>query len=298
MRGKDSRHHHSFKYPSLSPFMPELPEVEVVCRSLRDHVLGLEVRTVGTSGKSLRSFSGEPAALPLAGQRVHGLQRRAKNLVFLLDDWWMLVHLGMSGQLLWLPRQAHRPAHSHVWWSFSEGQLVYNDPRRFGDVRLVSRGLAGSVEDLPSAVLGAASSGLEPFSSQFDGDWLYAVSRGVRQAVKPWLMRGDLVVGVGNIYASEALFRAGIHPGRPAGRIGSDRYRGLVQTIREVLSEAIAGGGSSLRDFVSSDGSPGHFASSHRVYGRQGEPCVQCGRAIVRLVQAQRASYFCTGCQR
>lgn len=278
--------------------MPELPEVEVVCRSLRDHVLGLEVQTVGTSGKSLRSFSGRQAGLPLAGQRIHGLQRRAKNLVFLLDDWWMLVHLGMSGQLLWMPREAQRPAHSHVWWGFSGGQLVYNDPRRFGDVRLVSRALADSAEDLPSDVLGAASSGLEPLSAQFDGDWLYRVSRGARQAVKPWLMRGDLVVGVGNIYASEALFRAGIHPGRPAGRIGNDRYRILAKAIRQVLSEAIAGGGSSLRDFVSSDGIPGHFASSHRVYGRQGEPCVKCGRPIVRRLQAQRASYFCTGCQR
>lgn len=277
--------------------MPELPEVEVVCRGLRDHVLGLAVQSMGTSGKALRSFPGKKTGLPLVGQKIHSVDRRAKNLVFLLDDWWMLVHLGMSGQLLWLPREAQRPAHSHVWWGFVSGQLVYNDPRRFGDVRLVSRSLAGTADGLPASLLGAASTGIEPLSPQFDGNWLYRASRGVRQPIKPWLMRGDLVVGVGNIYASEALFRAGIHPGRPAGRIGPERHTGLADAIRQVLSEAIAGGGSSLRDFVSADGLPGHFATRHRVYGRHGLPCGQCGRIILRRMQAQRASYFCPGCQ-
>ncbi len=278
--------------------MPELPEVEVVCRGLRGHVVGQRVRAVGVSGKALRTFSGQKSAIPVVGQQVLALNRRAKNLVFVLHDWWMVVHLGMSGQLLWHGAQGQRPVHSHVWWDFDDGQLIYNDPRRFGDVRLVPREVAGSVEALPDAALGHASSGREPLSRDFDGAWLYRASRGVRQPIKPWLMRGDLVVGVGNIYASEALFRAGVHPGRPAGLISAARHTALADAIRQVLQEAIDGGGSSLRDFVSADGMPGHFVRSHRVYGRHGQPCGQCGRTILRRVQAQRASYFCPGCQR
>lgn len=277
--------------------MPELPEVEVVCRGLRPHLVSQQVQTVGVSGKPLRSFSGRLTDLPLVGQRVVSVTRRAKNLAVLLDDYWMLVHLGMSGQLLWMPSQAARPLHSHVWWGFGAYQLVYNDPRRFGDVRLVSRANAPSVEALPSSALGAASSGCEPLGGEFNGDWLYRASRGVRQPVKPWLMRGDIVVGVGNIYASEALFRAGIHPGRPAGAIGQARHARLAEAICAVLQEAIAAGGSSLRDFVSAEGHAGQFVTNHRVYGRDGQPCRKCRRTILRRVQAQRASYFCPGCQ-
>lgn len=293
---KNYRHHDNSKYPSLTEFMPELPEVEVVCRGLRGYVLGKRIQTVGLSGKALRTFSGQMRALPIAGQAVLGIARRAKNLVFTLEDWWLVVHLGMSGQLLWRAKDAMRPAHSHVWLTFDDGQLVYNDPRRFGDLRIARR----EAEDatLPEALLGQAARGCEPLDSGFDGPWLYAASRGVRQAIKPWLMRGDLVVGVGNIYASEALFRAGIHPARAAGRLSAIRCAALAQSIRDVLTEAIAGGGSSLRDFVSADGRAGHFVADHRVYGRQGAPCRVCGAPIRRRVQAQRATYFCAACQR
>ncbi|MFM1879792.1 MAG: formamidopyrimidine-DNA glycosylase [Pseudomonadota bacterium] len=276
--------------------MPELPEVEVVCRGLQGHLSGKRVQAVGLSGKALRSFSGQQADLPICGQQILGLQRRAKNLIFTLDDWWMVMHLGMSGQLLWLPTDAARPAHSHVWLGFEDGQLVYNDPRRFGDLRLAPR--EGDTAAFPQALLGQAAQGREPLAEGFDGAWLYDASRGVRQPIKPWLMRGDLVVGVGNIYASEALFRSGIHPARAAGRISKSRYEALAVAVREVLLEAIAGGGSSLRDFVSADGLAGHFAADHRVYGRQSEPCRRCGQPIRRRVQAQRATYFCAFCQR
>lgn len=276
--------------------MPELPEVEVVCRGLRGHVSGKRIQAVGLSGKALRTFSGEKQALPIAGQAITGIARRAKNLVFTLEDWWLVVHLGMSGQLLWLAQEAPRPAHSHVWLTFDDGQLVYNDPRRFGDLRIAKRAADGACP--PDALLGQAAQGREPLDDGFDGPWLYTASRGVRQAIKPWLMRGDLVVGVGNIYASEALFRAGIHPARAAGRLSARRCAVLAQSIREVLTEAIAGGGSSLRDFVSADGHAGHFAADHRVYGRQGAPCLVCGAPIRRRMQAQRATYFCATCQR
>lgn len=276
--------------------MPELPEVEVVCRGLRDYVSEKRILGVGLSGKALRTFSGRIGDLPIGGQAILGIARRAKNLVFTLEDWWLVVHLGMSGQLLWLAKEATRPAHSHIWLIFEDGQLVYNDPRRFGDLRIARREAQDTI--LPEGLLGQAAQGCEPLDSGFDGPWLYAASRGVRQAIKPWLMRGDLVVGVGNIYASEALFRAGIHPARAAGRLSAMRCAALAQSIRDVLSEAIAGGGSSLRDFVSADGLAGHFAADHRVYGRQGAPCRTCGAPIRRRVQAQRATYFCASCQR
>jgi len=142
--------------------MPELPEVEVVCRGLRGYVSGKRIQAVGLSGKALRTFSGQTRALPIAGQAILGIARRAKNLVFTLDDWWLVVHLGMSGQLLWLAKEAVRPAHSHVWLTFDDGQLVYNDPRRFGDLRIAPRGADGT--SLPEAGQGLTDL-LDPYDT-------------------------------------------------------------------------------------------------------------------------------------
>ncbi len=286
--------------------MPELPEVEVTRQGLLRDLPDQQLQSVRTSGKALRSFSGQAKVLrPLTGQRLLTIARRAKQLIFVFDRHLMSVHLGMSGRLGWQTSAPSRLAlHDHVCWAFEAGSLVLHDPRRFGDVRLLPKpqgfdpSSAEHLMDLPADWLGQAASGLEPLSPGFTAQALYAAARGVRQALKVWLMRGDVVVGVGNIYASEALFRAGLSPRRAAGRLSRAQAERLVQTIRQVLQEAIDHGGSTLRDFLASDGEPGRYGGQHLVYDRQGQPCLQCGAAIRRLVQAQRATYYCPGCQR
>lgn len=277
--------------------MPELPEVEVVCRGIRARVEGQIICAVGASGKRLRTFPGHvERLLPLQGQRILAVYRRGKNIVFSLERHWCVIHLGMSGQLLWHLQTPTFPRHSHVWLDFPQGRLVYNDPRRFGDFKVSERTTDAATP--PSELLGSAASGMEPLTEEFNGGYLFRKSRGVGLQVKPWLMRGDVVVGVGNIYASEALFRAGIHPCRVAGRVGAARYDRLAEAVRQVLTLAIEGGGSSLRDFRAVDGQRGHFVVSHQVYGRLGQPCLQCGREIQKRIQTQRASFFCSYCQR
>jgi formamidopyrimidine-DNA glycosylase len=295
--------------------MPELPEVEVTRLGLMPVLPGLVLESVRTSGKPLRTFAGSSTALrPLAQQRLITIARRAKQLIFVFERHLMSVHLGMSGVLLWRQTTVQRPSslnglpgharHDHVIWQFETGQLVLNDPRRFGDVRLLTKpvgfeqDLQMGVQQLPADWLGQAASGLEPLSANFHGEALYQASRGVRQSIKVWLMRGDVVVGVGNIYASEALFRAGLSPRRAAGRVQRSSMNRLAQTIAQVLQEAIDQGGSTLRDFYGSDGQPGRYGQAHQVYGRQGLPCLSCGTPIRRLVQAQRATFYCPGCQR
>lgn len=279
--------------------MPELPEVEVVCRSLRPLACGQRLVSVWTSGKALRSFSGAVDALaPLVGQSLLGLGRRAKYLVFDFERHGVFMHLGMSGVADWTQASSDRPRHCHLEWAFESGVLRLIDPRRFGDVQLVSLGAGERAAGLTAEAGLEARLGLEPLGPDFSGECLYIASRGVRQAVKVWLMRGDPVVGVGNIYASEALFRAGIHPSRAAGRISAARYDRLAQTIVAVLSEAIEAGGSTLRDFRGVAGELGRYGGEHRVYGRAGESCVACGAPVRRTVQAQRATYFCGHCQR
>jgi formamidopyrimidine-DNA glycosylase len=287
--------------------MPELPEVEVTRLGLMPVLPGLVLQSVRTSGKALRSFSGSAADLkPLTQQRLHTIARRAKQLIFVFERHLMSVHLGMSGVLQWRAAGQFQAlsGHDHVAWRFQSGELVLNDPRRFGDVRLLVKPTAfedhleESLARLPADWLGQAASGLEPLSPACDGRALFQAARGVRQAVKVWLMRGDIVVGVGNIYASEALYRAGISPRRAAGRINRQKMDRLAQTIAQVLQEAIGQGGSTLRDFYGADGQPGRYGQAHQVYGRQGLPCLACGQPIRRLVQAQRATFFCPNCQR
>ncbi|MFZ9161379.1 MAG: bifunctional DNA-formamidopyrimidine glycosylase/DNA-(apurinic or apyrimidinic site) lyase [Burkholderiaceae bacterium] len=289
--------------------MPELPEVEVTRLGLMPVLPGLVLESVRTSGKALRSFTGSAAVLqPLRHQRLQTIARRAKQLIFVFERHLMSVHLGMSGVLQWrgvgVSQDRVLAGHDHVAWRFQTGELVLNDPRRFGDVRLLVKptGFEGSSEaglaQLPADWLGHAASGLEPLSADFHGGALFQAARGVRQAIKVWLMRGDVVVGVGNIYASEALYRAGISPRRAAGRISRQKMDRLAQTIAQVLQEAIDQGGSTLRDFHGADGQPGRYGQAHQVYGREGLPCLACGQAIRRLVQAQRATFFCPSCQR
>src|SRR5690606_32283167 len=229
-------------------------------------------------------------AARLRGRRIDALERRAKYLLFAAGADTLLVHLGMSGSLRFLPEAVAHGAHDHVDVHFEGGGcLRFTDPRRFGSFHLTRT---------PAEHPLLRALGPEPFDAAFDGDYLWRSSRGRKVAIKQHLMNGHVVVGVGNIYASEALYRAGIHPAKAAGRIARARFEPLVTAVREVLDEAIAEGGTTLRDFVGGDGRPGYFAQSLVVYGRDGEPCKRCGAPIRRRVMGQRATYYCARCQR
>mgnify|MGYP006271425721 FL=1 len=270
--------------------MPELPEVETTRRGLLPHCRGKRIAAVTLRERRLRWPV--PAGLPeiLRGQRIHDIRRRSKYLLLQLDRGTLLVHLGMSGSLRVLPAPQPPRVHDHIDVQLAGGAILrYNDPRRFGSFQWFS---AGS-ELAPLAALGP-----EPLSAQFDGAHLYRLARGRRSAVKPFLMDGRIVVGVGNIYASEALFLAGIRPDRAAARIALPRYERLAEQLRRVLAAAIAQGGTTLRDFVGSDGRPGYFAQQLWVYGRGGEPCKRCGTALRDKRLGQRSSVYCIGCQR
>jgi formamidopyrimidine-DNA glycosylase len=229
----------------------------------------------------------------VAGQMVVGVQRRGKYLLIELTTGWIIVHLGMSGVLQFVPTDRPLAKHDHVDFILPTGILRLNDPRRFGAVLWHDKS-AGPVN---SHVL-LAQLGIEPFDGQFTGAWLHAAARGKQVAVKTFLLAGKAVVGVGNIYASESLHRAGIDPRRLAGKVSLVRYGVLADHIRHTLQEAITAGGSTLRDFKQSDGASGYFQVSHQVYGRQAKPCLRCAGKIKLIRQGQRSTYFCSGCQR
>lgn len=238
-----------------------------------------------------------PVAAPesLAARVVERVTRRGKYLLLESDIGWQIVHLGMSGSLRILPMADDVTAgkHDHVDWVFDDFILRLRDPRRFGAVLWHARA-AGDVLEHPLL----ARLGVEPLTPEFTGALLYQRTRGRSQAVKQALLGGDIVVGVGNIYASESLFRAGIRPTTAAGRISLARYEQLAEAVRATLSEAIEKGGSTLRDFFGSDGEHGWFQLTHFVYDRAGEPCRVCGSEIRQIVQGQRSTFYCLQCQR
>jgi formamidopyrimidine-DNA glycosylase len=271
--------------------MPELPEVETTRRGVAPLLEGRRVLAVEVREPRLRQPV--PAALPalLTGQRLRAVARRAKYLLFDFGAGTLLVHLGMSGSLRVVPREAPRLPHDHVEIDFGPRHaLRLRDPRRFGL-------MLWTVGD-PLAHPLLAHLGPEPFDIAFDTDYLATLADGRRGAVKNFIMDAHVVVGVGNIYASEALFRAGIHPARATGRVSRARYESLIGHVRDVLGEAIEAGGTTLRDFVRNDGEPGYFRHNLKVYGRAGEPCVGCGEPIRQRVIGQRSSFFCPRCQR
>lgn len=271
--------------------MPELPEVETTRRGVGPLLEGRRVSTVTVHDPRLRQPVPADLAARLTGERLASVGRRAKYLLFRFPAGTAIVHLGMSGSLRVVPAREPRLPHDHVEIAFGrEHVLRLRDPRRFGLVLFSEQ----APEDHPLL----AHLGPEPFDAGFDGAYLHALAQGRRAAVKNFIMDGRIVVGVGNIYASEALFRAGIHPARPAGRIGRARYEALTGHVRDVLGEAIAAGGTTLRDFVRNDGSPGYFRHDLRVYGRAGESCVVCGDDVRMRVIGQRSSFFCARCQR
>ncbi|MEQ6885552.1 bifunctional DNA-formamidopyrimidine glycosylase/DNA-(apurinic or apyrimidinic site) lyase [Salicola sp. Rm-C-2C1-2] len=269
--------------------MPELPEVETTRRGIAAWLEGVTPSEVRIHNPSLRWPI--PPELPqrLIGRPITNVGRRAKYLLLHNERGTALVHLGMSGSLrLSQPDEARR-THDHVEIPLAERILRFNDPRRFG-AWLWST-------DPPQHPL-LAPLGPEPLGTAFDGDHLYHRSRGRRASVKAFIMDAKIVVGVGNIYAAEALFMAGIHPQRPAGRVGRTRYRRLADAIQQVLMNAIELGGTTLRDFTDSQGNPGYFRQSLAVYGRESEPCHRCGQPLRHRVIGQRSTVFCARCQR
>lgn len=270
--------------------MPELPEVETTRRGLAPHIAGQRVQAVVVRQPRLRWPV--PAALceRLQGQTINGLTRRGKYLLFAIAGGHVLIHLGMSGRLRLVPAELAPGAHDHVDLRFENGRAMrLTDPRRFGAVLW----LQGRPEQHPLL----ARLGPEPLGDDFDGGWLYARARGRRAPVKAFLMDAATVVGVGNIYACEALWAARIHPARAAGRISQARYGRLATAVKQVLQRAIDAGGTTLRDYVGADGGRGWFQCQLAVYGREGEPCGNGCGPIRRRVIAQRGSFYCPGCQ-
>jgi formamidopyrimidine-DNA glycosylase len=271
--------------------MPELPEVETTRRGLAPHLVNQRIRTAIVRNRALRVPV--PRGLPalVAGATVRSVDRRGKYLLIDCGHGTLIIHLGMSGRLWLVDAPAALDPHDHFDLVLENGRAVrLRDPRRFGLV------LWQTGDPLRHPLL--ANIGPEPLSSAFSGKWLYEATRNRSCAVKLALMDSHVVAGVGNIYASEALFRARINPKLPARRIGRARYDVLADKIRETLEAAIRAGGSTLRDFVGGDGRAGYFQDEHLVYGRAGGACSVCGSSIRELRQGQRSTFYCPGCQR
>jgi len=269
--------------------VPELPEVEITRRGISAHVTGRTVAAVEVREPRLRWRIPEPVR-ELVGRKVRAVRRRGKYLVLDCDDVCLILHLGMSGSLRVLPVGTPPQKHDHFDLVFHDCMLRLRDPRRFGSVLWIQ----GPEDGHPLL----AQLGIEPLSDELDGARLHALTRGRRTSIKGFLMDGRNVVGVGNIYANESLFRAGIRPSRRAGSLSLERCTNLTRAIKRTLQAAISAGGSSLRDFVRSDGRPGYFQNRYRVYDRAGKPCRRCGASIRRAVQGQRATFYCPACQR
>jgi formamidopyrimidine-DNA glycosylase len=270
--------------------MPELPEVETTRRGIAPSVIGQRIAQVTVRNPHLRWPVPRELDAELRGRIVTDVGRRGKYLLLSLEGGTLILHLGMSGHLRLLTRPRAVEKHDHIDIVFTNGHyLRLHDPRRFGAVCWTTS------EPLKHPLL--AHLGPEPLEQAFDGRYLYRESRGRKTSIKSFIMDSRIVVGVGNIYANEALFLAGIRPTRPAGRISIARYQYLADAIQQVLREAIAQGGTTLRDFLNSNGRPGYFEPHLKVYGREDLPCPRCDTTILQLRQGQRSTYYCQRCQ-
>ena len=269
--------------------MPELPEVEVTRRGIAPRITGRRISSVSVREARLR-WPVPAAVRRLAGRTVRSVERRAKYLLLDCGGGHLILHLGMSGSLRVLPSGTAPEKHDHVDLVLGDRMLRLRDPRRFGAVLWTTAD--------PGAHPLLRGLGLEPLSRALDGPRLHALTRGRRTAIKLFLMDSRRVVGVGNIYASESLFRARIDPRKPAARLSLEQCAALSGAIKRTLRAAIRAGGSSLRDFVGSDGVYGCFQLRSRVYDRAGLACRDCGAPVRRIVQGQRSTYFCASCQR
>ena len=277
--------------------MPELPEVEVTRLGIQPHIEGLRVSAVNIIDGRLRWPVPSNLNTLLSGQKVLGIERRGKYLLMELDTGYLLLHLGMTGTLRVLPNGDPLKPHDRVTFEFGKLSLRLHDPRKFGAVLWHPKS-KGPIEG--NALL--QKLGVEPFSPEFEGELgtevLYQCSRKRSVAVKQFLLAGQAVVGVGNIYCSESLFEAGIHPAKAAGKLTRPQCSRLATAVRLILKKAIAAGGSSLKDFVNSEGDPGHFMVQTKVYDRKDQPCKVCKTPIKQIVQGQRSTYFCPQCQK
>lgn len=271
--------------------MPELPEVETTRRGLEPHLTGRRITAFEVRDARLRWPIPPGLAQTLPGRLIQHVGRRGKYLLLQCEGGWLILHLGMSGSLRILPPGQPPEKHDHWDLLLDDGKLLrYRDPRRFGAV------IWAETDAFGHPLL--AHLGVEPLENGFDGAALHALLHGRQTAIKLALMDASRIVGIGNIYANESLFRAGIDPRTSAGQIGPRRCERLADAIREVLRQAIAAGGSSLRDFVDSAGKPGYFQQQYAVYGREGLPCHRCGSTIRALRQGQRSTFYCPRCQK
>ena len=271
--------------------MPELPEVETTRRGISPHCLQQTISDVIIRNRKLRWPIANSLPRELRGQQIKDIQRRAKYLLLVTDSGTLILHLGMSGSLRICDKDEAIKKHDHVDIVLSSQQILrFNDPRRFGSLHWTRQAVE---KHKLLRVLGP-----EPLEETFNAQYLYNISRRRKVAIKSLIMNSHIVVGVGNIYASESLYLAGINPGRAASRISLPRYEKLVAAIKQVLQAAIESGGSTLNDFIQPDGQPGYFQHHFRVYGKAGQPCEQCGQPISQITQGQRSTFFCKSCQR
>lgn len=269
--------------------MPELPEVETSRRGIEPHIIDTTITRLVIRNRQLRWPVTRSVDRNLLGSSITSVTRRAKYLLINTSNGTAILHLGMSGSVFIVDRDTPAGVHDHVDIDFDSGKtLRFRDPRRFGSLHFSKVPLQHKLlRDL----------GPEPLNDDFDAEYLWARSRGRRVSIKQFIMNAQVVVGVGNIYASEALYLAGINPRRAAGRVALPRYDVLVGAIKGVLTDAIKAGGTTLRDFYGGDGEAGYFKQQLEAYGRDGEPCRRCNSPIVAIVQGQRSTYYCRRCQ-
>lgn len=270
--------------------MPELPEVETTRKGIAPYVVGELVTDVITRERQLRWPIPTSLKRSLKNKTIRKLRRRAKYLLFYTDNGCMILHLGMSGSLRVVDNKQAPVKHDHVDIIFESGRVLrFRDPRKFGSILWT--------KDDPMGHKLIKHLGPEPLSADFQTDYLYSRSRKRTKAIKTFIMDSCIVVGVGNIYANEALYRAGIKPTLQAGKVSKARYEILIIEIKKVLSEAINKGGTTLRDFINGEGKPGYFKNELQVYDRAGKPCNYCETPIKMIRQGQRSTFYCTKCQ-
>ena len=270
--------------------MPELPEVETTCRGIRPHIVGKNITNVIVRNNRLRWPVSDKLQQILSETRILAVKRRAKYILLECQHGTLIIHLGMSGNLRICPIHLTPQKHDHVDICFSDICLRYQDPRRFGAILWIT----GEINQ--HALFNHL--GPEPLSDAFDAKYLHQQAIHRKIPVKSFIMDASIIVGVGNIYANEALFASGIHPKRSANRISIKRYTVLVNNIKSILTQAIEQGGTTLKDFVNEQGKPGYFAQQLKVYGKSGDNCPVCSRAIKTIKIGQRSTFFCTNCQR
>ncbi|SEA09965.1 DNA-(apurinic or apyrimidinic site) lyase [Desulfuromusa kysingii] len=270
--------------------MPELPEVETTLRGIAPHITDRTILECVFRTEKLRWPLDTDLCYLLPGEKISRVERRAKYLLLFCGHGTLILHLGMSGSLRIVSADTTEQKHDHVDLIFTDGQcLRLTDPRKFGAF------LYTDADPYTHKLL--LHLGPEPLTDDFTGDYLYSVSRGKKQSIKQFIMDQKVVVGVGNIYASEALFSSGIRPDRAAGRVSLKRLRSLVVAIKAILQKAILAGGTTIHDFNQADGKPGYFTQQLQVYGRSGDRCVICGETILSQKLGQRSTFYCPQCQ-